>query len=910
MSAGDAKPGAERLVSIEIDGKRYLVDPSRNLLEVALEQGLDLPYFCWHPALGSVGACRQCAVTQFRDDNDTQGRVVMACMTPCVDKTRVAIEHADAAEMRKSVIEFLMTSHPHDCPVCEEGGQCHLQDMTQMAGQVYRRYRYRKRTHVNQDLGPFVGHEMNRCIACYRCVRFYREYAGGDDLNVFGAHHYVYFGRAADGTLESPFSGNLAEVCPTGVFTDKTYGESYTRKWDLQQTPSVCHHCAVGCNIMPGERYGRIKRIENRYHGALNGYFLCDRGRYGYQHVNAEDRPRQPLLRAGAHAPLRPISADEAVSTLADWLGSGRVLGIGSPRASLEANHALRALVGAECFHRGAGAADAALDDLGLEILRQGPARIASIEEIEQADAVLVLGEDLLATAARVALAVRQAVRQAAFAMADAATVPRWQDHSVRLLAQDARSPLFVCTPAATGLDDIAARTHRAAPQDLARLGQEIVHLLDYTQPRAPDLDDDTIHLAHTIAEALKAAQRPLIVSGTSGGSPAVLQAAANICTALDKAGRTPSIVLLPAECNSLGTALLGGADLDTALDRIEAGGIDTLVVLENNLFRRAPAPRLHAALARLRHLVVLDALTTPTTAEAALVLPAGSFAEADGTLVNYEGRAQRYFQVFAAPDDQIAESWRWLQRVAQASGRTDLGETLDALTASCAASDARLSGIVDAAPSARFRIHGNRIPRQSHRYSGRTAMNANRDIHEPRPLQDADTPFAFSMEGARSGAPSAEIPIFWYPRWNSVQSVNKFQQEIGGALRGGDPGVRLIEPQAGAGYYERPGYRAPEMLEVVWLYELFGSEELSVRGPAIASRTPAPYVALNPGTAAQLGLSAGATLHVEAETQSWQAALRLDAGLPERIAGIPRGLPGVPVFAAGTTLRIGEAGA
>ncbi len=251
-SAGDAKPVNEAATAmIEIDGQRYQVDPKRNLLEVALEQGLDLPYFCWHPELGSVGACRQCAVTQFRDENDTTGRVVMACMTPCSDKTRVSIEHADAAaEMREAVIELLMTNHPHDCPVCEEGGQCHLQDMTLMSGHNYRRYRYTKRTHVNQDLGPFVGHEMNRCISCYRCVRFYREYAGGDDLNVFSSASNVYFGRAESGTLESPFSGNLAEVCPTGVFTDKTYGESYTRKWIWRRRPAsapVVRRAATRC---------------------------------------------------------------------------------------------------------------------------------------------------------------------------------------------------------------------------------------------------------------------------------------------------------------------------------------------------------------------------------------------------------------------------------------------------------------------------------------------------------------------------------------------------------------------------------------------------------------------------------------------------------------------------------------
>ncbi|MFP5305007.1 MAG: NADH-quinone oxidoreductase subunit NuoG, partial [Gammaproteobacteria bacterium] len=831
--------------TVVIDGKTYTVDARRNLLEVALELGYDLPYFCWHPAMGSVGACRQCAVTQFRDENDTQGRVVMACMTPCADKTRVSIAHADAAEMRQSVIELLMTNHPHDCPVCEEGGHCHLQDMTQMTGQVYRRYRYRKRTHVNQDLGPFVGHEMNRCIACYRCVRFYREYAGGDDLNVFGAHHYVYFGRAADGTLESPFSGNLAEVCPTGVFTDKTYGDSYTRKWDLQQAPSVCHHCALGCNTMPGERYGRIKRIENRYHGALNGYFLCDRGRYGYQHINAAERPRQPLLRSGADAVPHTLPADEAIATLADWIGRGRVLGVGSPRASLEANHALRALVGDAAFHRGTGAAESRLDDLALEILARGPARIASVRDVEQADAVLVLGEDLVATGARLALAVRQSVRQAAFAAAEAANIPRWQDHSVRLVAQDLKSPLFVLTPNADWLDDVARASYRGAPQDLVRLAQEIVHLLDYTQSRAPDLDDDAIHLAHTIAEALRGAERPLIVSGTSCGSAALLHEAANLCTALAKGGRSPSIALLPRACNSLGAALLGGADLDAALARIDAGEVDTLVVLENDLFRSIPAPRLNAALARLKHCVVLDAVATPTTAAADLLLPAGSFAEADGTLVNYEGRAQRYFQVFVPQDAEIRESWRWLQRTAQRLRRDHaaepLGEGLDDLTAACAASDARLAAIVDAAPSARFRIAGSRIPRQPHRYSGRTAMHAHRDVHEPRPPQDADSPLAFSMEGTRVGAPPSEIPIFWQPRWNSVQSVTKFQQEINGPLRGGDPGVRLIEPGAGGAYYDRPAYRAPQQLECVWLYELFGSEELSVRGPAVASRVPAP---------------------------------------------------------------------
>ena len=219
---------------INIDGTDYDVAAGHNLLQACLSLGFNLPYFCWHPAMGSVGACRQCAVKQFHDDDDQHGRIVMACMVEAADGARISIGDPEAVKFRASVIEWLMTNHPHDCPVCEEGGECHLQDMTLMTGHAYRRYRFKKRTFRNQYLGPFITHEMNRCIACYRCVRFYREYAGGRDFDVFAAHNHVYFGRHEDGVLENEFSGNLAEVCPTGVFDDKPFAKVYERKWDLR----------------------------------------------------------------------------------------------------------------------------------------------------------------------------------------------------------------------------------------------------------------------------------------------------------------------------------------------------------------------------------------------------------------------------------------------------------------------------------------------------------------------------------------------------------------------------------------------------------------------------------------------------------------------------------------------------
>ena len=183
------------MAKIVVDGNEFEVNPKNNLLQECLSLGLDLPYFCWHPCMGSVGACRQCAVKQYRDENDEKGTIVMACMTPASDGARISIADEQAHDMRERVIESLMISHPHDCPVCEEGGECHLQDMTLMSGHNYRRFDKKKVTHHNQYLGPFINHEMNRCITCYRCVRFYDDYAGGNDLSAQASHHHTYFGR-------------------------------------------------------------------------------------------------------------------------------------------------------------------------------------------------------------------------------------------------------------------------------------------------------------------------------------------------------------------------------------------------------------------------------------------------------------------------------------------------------------------------------------------------------------------------------------------------------------------------------------------------------------------------------------------------------------------------------------------
>jgi len=306
----------------------------------------------------------------------------------------------------------------------------------------------------------------------------------------------------------------------------------------------------------------------------------------------------------------------------------------------------------------------------------------------------------------------------------------------------------------------------------------------------------------------------------------------------------------------------------------------------------------------------VLDAIATPTVLRASVVLSAGSFAESDGTLVNNEGRAQRFFQTFAPATGTIRESWRWLQQVAEAAGLETLGQSLDALTGACAAAVPALAGIVGAAPNAKFRIAGARVPRQSHRSSGRTAMNAQRDVHEPRPAQDADSPLAFSMEGATGLAPepAALIPMVWYPSWNSPQAVNKFQQEIGGPLKGGDPGVHLFkaDPAARPAWFNPPAAPA-QGLQAVPVQQLFGSEELSAQAPVMTGRVAPPALVISAATAAAARLEDGGTAELKFNGSALTLPVRVSPNAADGCIGVPAGLAGVPFVAPGADVTLGS---
>lgn len=902
------------MIKIVIDGREHIVKPGDNLLATCIALGYDLPYFCYHPAMGSVGACRQCAVKKYKDRSDTRGRIVMSCMEPITNGLIISIEDAEAKKFRKSIVEGLMLNHPHDCPVCDEGGECHLQDMTVMTGHAYRRNDFKKRTYNNQYLGSFIHHEMNRCIQCYRCVRFYKDYAGGKDFDVFASRDNVFFGRHEDGVLENEFSGNLVEVCPTGVFTDKTSRKHYTRKWDLTNTPSICTHCSVGCNIIASERYGSLRRIMSRYNGAVNGYFLCDRGRFGYEFVNGDQRIDTAVVKLSLYEDHEIISAAEEKQILKSFIKDNeKIIGIGSPRASLESNYALLKLVGKDNFYSGVSSSEYSLTKLALNLIKDGPFYSPSLSEIGKADAIIIMGEDITNTAPMIALAVRQASRTVPVQSAVKAGIPEWLDNAVRDHIQDKRSPIVNAAPYSTKLDDISAFNVKAKPDDIASLGFQIAGLISVKEPASvsgkeqaavsgdnsvsesvkdynPAADND---LVSGIVEQLKYAKNPVVITGVHSGSAAVIQAAADVASALANAGKNTGLCIVLPESNSMGLAMMEGKALDEAIHLVQKGEGHTVVVLENDLYRRSSKEKIDNLLAKSKVVIALDHTQNATTSKAHIVLPVGTFAESEGTLVNNEGRAQRFYKAIP-PGNSPLESWRLLNG----------WETLDDVIADMTSEMPVFEKIKQYLPDADFRIYNEKISRQTKRFSGRTAITVDRNVHEQKPPDDPDSPLTFSMEGTTETKPSSLVPYYWRPGWNSYQAMNFYLDRPDGSMKGGDPGIRLIEENS-RDEHSATSFVASQIESssanderlVVPVYQIFGSEELSSMAPAVAERIPQPFVIVNSEDAVLLGKSDGELTKLHIENTLVEVVVKIDTGVPSGVLGLSVNLPGMEYF-------------
>lgn len=594
-----------------IDNREVDVAPGTKVIEAAARIGIMIPRFCYHPALGSVGACRVCAVKVLEGPPRTTG-IQMSCMLDAQDGMVVSTTDAEAVDFRRHIIEFLMLNHPHDCPVCDEGGHCLLQDTTVSGGHGIRRFKGKKRTHRDQYLGPLVQHEMNRCIQCYRCVRFYREYTGYTDLGVMGIGSRVFYGRYREGTLASPFSGNLADICPTGVFTDKP-SRYKGRRWDFERTPSVCIHCSLGCHTVVCSRYREVVRQEARFSRSVNGCFICDRGRQGFHYASADDRPRKAMV--DRKAVSMETAAEEALKRLdrvRESRGSQAVACVGSLRNSLESQGALKNACktmgweGPVFFKSKDEAARVAAAASGVE--RQ---TAVSMAELAEADLIIVLGADPLNEAPMAALAMRQAARAGA-----------------EILVLDPR-------PVSLPMD---FQHFPVMPSEIGAVFEAAIGLGNEALSDASDA-------VETIGSAVARSARPMIVCGTDIVPAALPALAAKAAAHMKTAGKAAGLFFLLPGPNAMGAALFTEEvhAFDKVVEGIEAGRVRALVVVENDLFHDYPDhKRLEKALDALDALVVVDYLNLPIISRADVFLPSATVFEAGGIFVNQEGRAQQ----------------------------------------------------------------------------------------------------------------------------------------------------------------------------------------------------------------------------------------------------------------------------
>ena len=620
-----------------IDDREIEVAPNTMVIEAAAQLGIMIPRFCYHPALGSVGACRVCAVKFL--EGPVKG-LQMSCMVAAQDGMVVSTTDVEAMDFRKHVIEWLMLNHPHDCPVCDEGGHCLLQDMTVSGGHGIRRYAGRKRTYIDQYLGPLIQHEMNRCIHCYRCSRFYQDFAGYRDLGVMRNANRTYFGRFQNGVLESPFAGNLSDICPTGVYTDKP-SRFFGRRWDYQRDASLCINCSLGCHTTASVRYREVKRQEARFSQQVNGYFICDRGRYGFFYTSLESRPRRATLNGEAvsyDGALRAAIAE--LDKISRDSGPTAIAAVGSARSSLETQAMLKRLCQSMGWRNPAYFMNSAeTSKVKTAVARLEPDLAVSLREMEQADFILCVGADPINEAPMLAMAMRQAQR-------NGAKIVVLDPRPVALPLEFVH--LIAAVDEINGMVGLLMKT--ALNRETAAIYSDKATEFFDGLPEGMPVAGNQQEIFSVAVDALKNSQRPMVVCGIDIVADQTPAMAADLALLLRAGDKKAGLFYLLPGANAYGAGLLSdeNTSLLNLIEAIESGAIKALILAESDPFFLFPdRKRIEGVLDKLELLIVLDYLNSGVVQKARIVLPSTTLYEADGIFINQEGRAQMVRQAY-----------------------------------------------------------------------------------------------------------------------------------------------------------------------------------------------------------------------------------------------------------------------
>ena len=390
MSTETAAPAApvvpEGHVSIEIDGRALFAPKGSMIIQAADKAGIPIPRFCYHEKLPIAANCRMCLV-----EVEKMPKPAPACATPVMDGMKIATRSDKALKSQRNVMEFLLINHPLDCPICDQGGECELQDLSLGYGRSVSRFVERKRVVADEDMGPLVATEMTRCIQCTRCVRFTADIAGTYELGGMQRGENLQIGTYDGKPLTTELSGNVIDVCPVGALTNKVF-RFKARPWELTAKPSLGYHDALGSNLFHHVRRGEILRSVPRDNEAVNECWLSDRDRYAHEGLYAADRATVPLIRDGEN--FREASWDEALAKAARILRDNAADDLGilvHPSTSNEEGALLARL--AEAL--GTGNLDHRIGQLDLSDGAAAEAFAMPVAEIEQADAIVIIGSNL-----------------------------------------------------------------------------------------------------------------------------------------------------------------------------------------------------------------------------------------------------------------------------------------------------------------------------------------------------------------------------------------------------------------------------------------------------------------------------------------------------------------------------------
>jgi NADH-quinone oxidoreductase subunit G len=647
------------MVQIEIDGKALEVEFGSTIIDAADKIGIAIPRFCYHKKLSVAANCRMCLVQV-----EKFAKPLPACATPVADGMKIFTRSKAAVEAQKSVMEFLLINHPLDCPICDQGGECDLQDIAVAYGTSGSRYTEEKRVVFNKNLGPLISTDMTRCIQCTRCVRFLKEVGGMQELGLVGRGEHAEITAYVDKSVNSELSGNIIDLCPVGALTSKPYRYS-ARSWELTRRPSIAPHDGLGSHIEVHVKDNKVMRVLPREKESINECWLSDRDRYSYDGLNSPDRLKVPMIKHnGAWQETDWKTALEfAAGQLKDITKQygGDALGVlVSPNSTMEEGYLIKQLAhGLGCDN-----VDYRLrqTDFRLDGKRVGtPWMGCNIQDIEKLDRILLIGSNLRNEHPLLAQRFRKAVNNGAELsiispldndpLMDVAhkVIVRPND-MVNVLGQILKAMsklqrLSLCLPPSLELllSNIKVRDNtQAMAESLAGLGGEV----DLVAPKVGiflgnmALSDPRFTEMYTMAEAIGG------ISGAQGG-------------------------ILPAAANSTGMHMMGvmpatlGMHAREMLEQPRRAYLLLNIEPELDCQHAALAK---AAMAQAECVVALTTFKSEALEHADVLLPIAPFTETSGTFMSMEGRVQSFTAV-CKPLGECRPAWKVLRVLANTLG-------------------------------------------------------------------------------------------------------------------------------------------------------------------------------------------------------------------------------------------------